>query len=99
MIKNFSTLKGDLPDVTIISTSVSSCDVVGRLCVGNSRGLLVPETINEPEFIKLQQELPDSVKVQKIDEKLSALGNVIACNDKVALIHPDISKVCIISHL
>lgn len=93
MLQKFSILKGDLPDVPIISTSVSGCNVVGRVCVGNSRGLLVPESINELEFIKLQQTLPDSVKVQKIDERLSALGNVIACNDRVALIHPEISKV------
>lgn len=36
--------------------------------------------------------LPDEVVVQRIDERLSALGNCIACNDYVALIHPDIDK-------
>lgn len=30
--------------------------------------------------------------MQRIDERLSALGNCIACNDYVALIHPDIDK-------
>lgn len=30
--------------------------------------------------------------VQRIDERLSALGNTIACNDYVALIHPDIDR-------
>ena len=30
--------------------------------------------------------------MQRIDEKLSALGNVIACNDYVALIHPELDK-------
>jgi len=28
----------------------------------------------------------------KVDEKLSALGNCIVCNDHVALIHPDLDK-------
>lgn len=36
--------------------------------------------------------LPDEVVVQRIDERLSALGNCIACNDYVALVHPDIDK-------
>jgi len=27
-----------------------------------------------------------------VDERLSALGNVIACNDYVALVHPDIDR-------
>jgi translation initiation factor 6 (eIF-6) len=31
--------------------------------------------------------------VQRIDERLSALGNCIACNDYVALVHPDIDRV------
>ena len=28
----------------------------------------------------------------RIEERLSALGNVIACNDYVALVHPDIDR-------
>jgi len=33
------------------------------------------------------------VVVQRIEERLSALGNCIACNDYVALVHPDIDRV------
>jgi translation initiation factor 6 len=40
----------------------------------------------------LRNSLPDEVKIQRIEEKLSALGNVIACNDYVALVHPDLDK-------
>lgn len=36
--------------------------------------------------------LPDSVKIQRVDERLSALGNVISCNDYIALVHPEIDK-------
>ncbi len=36
--------------------------------------------------------MPDSVKIRRVEERLSALGNVIACNDYVALIHPDLDK-------
>jgi len=36
--------------------------------------------------------LPESVRIQRVEERLSALGNVIACNDYVALIHPEIDK-------
>ena len=36
--------------------------------------------------------LPDSVKIQRVEERLSALGNCIACNDHVALIHPEMDK-------
>lgn len=36
--------------------------------------------------------MPDSVKIQRVEERLSALGNVICCNDYVALVHPDIDR-------
>ena len=43
----------------------------------------------------MRNSLPDSVKVQRVEERLSALGNVISCNDYVALVHPDLDKVCV----
>merc|ERR1711881_382037 len=36
--------------------------------------------------------LPDTVKLQRVEERLSALGNVVACNDYVALVHPELDK-------
>jgi translation initiation factor 6 (eIF-6) len=32
------------------------------------------------------------VVVKRVDERLSALGNCIACNDHVALTNPDLNK-------
>ena len=45
------------------------------------------------ELQHVRNSLPDEVVVQRIDERLSALGNCIACNDYVALAHPDIDRV------
>ena len=45
------------------------------------------------ELQHLRNSLPDQVVVQRIDERLSALGNCIACNDHVALTHTDLDKV------
>lgn len=45
-----------------------------------------------PELQHLKNSLPDQVVVQRVDERLSALGNCIACNDHVALTHPDLNK-------
>lgn len=39
--------------------------------------------------------MPDSVVVQRVDERLSALGNCIACNDYVSLIHTDLDRVSV----
>lgn len=44
------------------------------------------------ELQHLRNSLPDSVVVQRIEERLSALGNIIATNDHVALVHPDTDR-------
>lgn len=53
--------------------------------------------ISQQELQHLRNSLPETVKIQRVEEKLSALGNVISCNDYVALVHPDLDKVCIIT--
>ena len=60
---------------------------------GNKNGLLVPNTTTDTELQQIRNSLPDSVKVQRVEERLSALGNVISCNDYVALVHPDLDRV------
>ncbi|KAG8885484.1 Eukaryotic translation initiation factor 6, partial [Tulasnella sp. 331] len=44
------------------------------------------------ELQHLRNSLPDTVALQRVEERLSALGNVIACNDYVALVHPDVDR-------
>jgi hypothetical protein len=60
---------------------------------GNRHGLLVPMGTSDAELQQLKNSLPDDVVIRRVDERLSALGNVIACNDYVALVHPDLDKV------
>ena len=47
----------------------------------------------QKELQHIRNSLPDTVKIQRVEERLSALGNVVACNDYVALVHPDLDKV------
>ncbi|CAG8562956.1 10907_t:CDS:2 [Paraglomus occultum] len=89
----YSVFEGELGEVIpVIHTSIAGTRIVGRLTVGNRRGLLVPVTTTDQELQHLRNSLPDSVKIQRIEERLSALGNVIACNDHVALVHPEIDR-------
>jgi len=60
---------------------------------GNKHGLLIPNTATDQELQHIRNSLPDEVKIQRVEERLSALGNVIACNDSVALVHPDLDRV------
>ena len=54
--------------------------------------MVVPHTTTDQELQHLRNALPDNVVVQRVEERLSALGNCVACNDYVALIHPDLDK-------
>lgn len=65
---------------------------MGRLTAGNKKGLLVPSTTTDQELQLIRNSLKDNIAVRRIEDKLSALGNCIACNDHVALVHPDIDQ-------
>jgi len=87
----YSVFESELAEhVPVIHVSIAGTRIIGRLTAGNKNGLLVPSTTTDQELQHIRNSLPDSVKVVRIEEKLSALGNIIACNDHVALVHPDI---------
>lgn len=89
----YSVFEGELAEhIPVVHTSISDCRIVGRLTVGNKYGLLVPYATTDQELQHLRNSLPDTVRVRRVEERLSALGNVIACNDYVALVHPDLDK-------
>ncbi|NXQ97836.1 IF6 factor, partial [Sagittarius serpentarius] len=60
--------------------------------LGNRHGLLVPSSTTDQELQHIRNSLPDSVRIQRVEERLSALGNVTTCNDYVALVHPDLDR-------
>jgi len=89
----YSIFESELSEVIpVIHASIGGCRIIGRLTVGNKNGLLVPNTTTDQELQHLRNSLPDQVKIQRVEERLSALGNVIACNDYVAIVHPDLDR-------
>lgn len=89
----FSAIESELADfIPVVKTSIAGSWVIGRTCAGNKNGLLLPHTTTDQELQHLRNCLPDTVVVQRIEERLSALGNCITCNDHVALIHPDLDR-------
>ncbi|CAI0399269.1 unnamed protein product [Linum tenue] len=89
----YSIFESELADVIpVVKTSIGGIRIIGRQCVGNKNGLLLPHTTTDQELQHLRNSLPDSVVVQRIEERLNALGNHVACNDHVALAHPDLDR-------
>ena len=52
----------------------------------------MPNTTTDTELQHLRNSLPESVRIRKIEERLNCLGNVMVCNDYVALVHPQLDK-------
>jgi len=89
----YKVFENELADqIPVIYCTMAGTRIIGRLSAGNRRGLLLPNTTTDQELMHLRNSLPDEVVVQRVEEKLSALGNVIACNDYVALVHHNIDR-------
>jgi len=89
----YSVFESEFADVIpVVHACIAGCRIIGRMTVGNRKGLVVPTGTTDQELQRLRNSLPDSVRIQRVEERLSALGNVIACNDYVALVHPDLDK-------
>ncbi len=95
----YSTFESELSyHIPVIHTSIAGSRIVGRLTAGNKNGLLVPFTTTDVELRNLRNSIPEHIRIKRVEERLSALGiiikigNVIACNDYVALVHTDVDK-------
>jgi translation initiation factor 6 len=76
----------------IIQCTIAFSEMIGSFAVGNSKGLLLPSTVRNQEIQFLCDNLPDNVIVRRIDDKNSALGNSIACNDNIAIVNPEFDQ-------
>ncbi|CAI7899142.1 unnamed protein product [Closterium sp. NIES-53] len=88
----FSVFEAELPDIPVVKASIAGTRIIGRMCAGNKNGLLLPNSTTDQELLHMRNSLPESVVVQRVDERLSALGNCVSCNDYVALIHTDLDR-------
>lgn len=89
----YSVFESELDEVVpVVYTSIGGCRIIGRMTVGNRHGLLVPNSTTDAELQQIRNSLPDSVQIRRVEERLSALGNVVAANDYVALVHPDLDR-------
>ena len=89
----YSVFEAELADhVPVVQTSIAGTRIVGRVTVGNKNGLVVPSTTTDQELLHLRNSLPEGVLIQRVEERLSALGNCVVCNDHVALIHSEVDR-------
>jgi len=70
--------------------SIANTRLLGALLSMNNHGMLLPTTAYQDEYDFFKQEMDLSVGV--LDSKYTALGNVICCNDKGAVVSPWLSR-------
>lgn len=89
----YSVFEAELSDhIPVIHATIAGTRIIGRMCVGNNKGLLCPNTTTDQELQHIKNSLPDSVVVQRCEDRLSALGNCIATNDYVSLVNTDLDS-------
>src|SRR3989338_4818458 len=78
--------------VPAVNFNIYGTSLIGIFCAGNANGLLLPYFAMDSEIRKLEMELKGfDINIEKIEDRYTALGNLIACNDKGAIISPKIS--------
>ncbi len=55
----------------MVRTTLAGTRLIGRLCVGNTRGLLLPNNTTDQEMMHIRNTLPEAVAVQRVEERLS----------------------------
>ena len=74
-------------NLPLVQTTVATLDAIGLVSVATSNGILVPYTISDEELMQLKS--ASEVPVEWLDDKMTALGNIIIANDNGAMCHPD----------
>jgi translation initiation factor 6 len=83
----------ELLKVKVYSLTVARTDLVGIFCCLNSNGIILPKILSEKEletFKKIEKEV--GINLGIIKSKFTAMGNLILCNDKGAIVSKVFTK-------
>jgi translation initiation factor 6 len=78
--------------VPVIKTPISGSSLAGALAVGNSRGFLLSKYAFDKEIETIKE---TGLEVERIPDRLTAVGNIILANDSGALVNPLLSDEAI----
>ncbi len=78
----------DTLEVPVIKTPVSGSNLAGALAVGNSNGFVVSPYALDSEIEAIKE---SGVEVARIEDKFTAVGNIILANNFGAIVNPLLS--------
>jgi translation initiation factor 6 len=77
-------------NLPLVQSTVATLDAVGLMSAATSNGIILPYTTTDEELKALKQSA--EVNVDWLDDRMTALGNIIAVNENGAICHPDFSQ-------
>ena len=72
----------------LVRMNIQGATILGSLCAMNSHGMLVPEFVLDSDIKEIKQH----INVAEVPSKLTAAGNNILCNDKIAYVHEEYNR-------
>lgn len=81
--------KGDFKIENVAETHIARTKLVGLFTVGNKNCILIPNNTTKRERKKLEK---NNINYEIIDSADTALGNLILCNDKGAIISKNLEN-------
>jgi len=82
-------------EVEVIEARIADMIINGVMVAGNDRGLLLPRIVKPEEYDELRSQLSGKMKVEILEVRQTALGNLIAANSRAALVSPLISRTAL----
>ncbi|MCE4617509.1 MAG: translation initiation factor IF-6 [Desulfurococcales archaeon] len=80
-------------NVDVYKTTVSDTILLGVMIAGNSKGILLPRTIDENEYV-LFKDLAQKygIEVDILPSRNNAVGNLVLANDNGAVVYPELEE-------
>ncbi|MHC1636069.1 MAG: translation initiation factor IF-6 [Candidatus Methanospirareceae archaeon] len=82
-------------EVEVIRTFVAESSLIGSLLAGNSNGFVLSAYALDEEIKRIEESAKEQgkrIKVKRLPDKMSAVGNIILANDVAAIVHPELSE-------
>ncbi|HID04328.1 MAG TPA: translation initiation factor IF-6 [Aigarchaeota archaeon] len=82
----------DVLDVEVIDVKIADMIINGVMVAGNDKGLLLPRIVKPEEYDSLREYIGDKIRLEILEIRQTALGNLIAANNYGAFVSPTIDK-------
>jgi len=81
---------GKILNVKVIGIRLINCRIIRPFFAGNSNGLIISKIVDEETIRRIKKGL--DLKIEVLNSKYTAVGNLITANDKGCIISPVLSK-------